>query len=140
MAIIAFRSSWPWGLENLLAPPQALEFVPACTGKAVVPVLEWEVPQFQFPRLCLMCVDVSTYQFNLNMISGCMSCQHRHSYFRNIDSFIFHRLRLGLSDPSLSFSRPSRTRSRRLSSPVASFQSIHGSSDDGTRRRARDRL
>ncbi|KAF8497246.1 hypothetical protein F5888DRAFT_1701561 [Russula emetica] len=31
------RSSWPWGLGNLLAPPQleSLELVPARTGKAV---------------------------------------------------------------------------------------------------------
>jgi hypothetical protein len=32
------RSSWPWGLENLLAPPQALQVVTACT----VLYCQWE--------------------------------------------------------------------------------------------------
>jgi hypothetical protein len=35
MALIVLRSFWPYGLEKLLAPPQALELVAAWTGKAV---------------------------------------------------------------------------------------------------------
>jgi hypothetical protein len=36
LAIITLRSSWPWGLDILLAQPQATELVPAYTGKVVV--------------------------------------------------------------------------------------------------------
>jgi hypothetical protein len=66
----------------------------------------------------------------------CMTCQHRHSrHLRNIDSFIFHRLRLGFADHCSPFSRPSI-----LASRLFLIQSIHDRSDDGIRRRARDCL
>jgi hypothetical protein len=66
----------------------------------------------------------------------CMTCQHRHSRnLRNFDPFIFHRLRLGFADHCSPFSRPSI-----LASRLFPIQSIHGSSDDGIRRRARDCL
>jgi hypothetical protein len=78
-AITALRSSWPWDLENLFAPPQVLQLEGCC-----VPVLEGEI--LQFLRLCFIYVDVSTYHVNLHKISTCMSCQHRHS--RNVQTSI----------------------------------------------------
>jgi len=64
-----------------------------------------------------------------------MSCQHRHSRnFRTSIPLFSIDSQLRLSDPRSPFSRPSRTRPRechRGPSPVASFQFIHNSSDDG---------
>jgi hypothetical protein len=73
-------------------------------------------------RLCLIYAHVSTCRVNLHRISSAIGAVNTDTLLIwSIDSFIFHRPRLGLTDPSSPFSHPSRKRSRRVSSPVASL-------------------
>jgi hypothetical protein len=137
MAIIVLRSSWPWGLEGLFAPPQALELAPARTREAVV--CQYRMGSSTIPRAVFdMCRRLHLSSRPSQDFQCCLSCQHRHSCTNLILSFSI----ISDSDfqipahPSLALTGQDQEECHRqslLSNPFSS-------SDDGTRRRAWDCL
>jgi hypothetical protein len=143
LAIITLRSSWPWGLDILLAQPQATELVPAYTGKVVVCQYS-NGKAYNPPPGCVSCMSTPPPTKSTFRISSCimMNCQYRHSRDLRTSIPLFTTVPASNcqipADPSLAF-RGFADKIKR-SGFASRFFPVHSRQYEGTRRRERDCL